>query len=71
MGIVEYSKCENVGSSLLCSAVVSYDVTRFRVRAAIGIRSTNQVAVTRRLYSHLTVTWLAKFSQSKFSIAVH
>jgi len=25
-----------LGSSLLCSAVVSYDITRFRVRAAIG-----------------------------------
>jgi len=25
------------GSSLLCSAVVSYDVTCFRLRAAIGI----------------------------------
>jgi len=29
---------EQNGSRLLCSAVVSYDVTRFRVRAAIGIR---------------------------------
>jgi len=26
------------GSSLLCSAVVIYDITHFRVRAAIGIR---------------------------------
>jgi len=27
-----------IGSSLLCSAVVSYDVTHFRVKAAIGTK---------------------------------
>jgi len=31
------------GSSLVCSAVVSYDITHFRVRAAIGIRLNSAV----------------------------
>jgi len=35
------------GSSLVCSAVVSYDITHFRVRAAIGIRLDSTVLSSR------------------------
>jgi len=39
------------GSSLLCSAVVSHDVTRFRVRAAISIRLDSAVFGSRAKYT--------------------
>jgi len=59
-------------SSLLCSDVINYDITRFRVRAAIGIRLDSAVldsgakwALPQHSYLSLALLSVISFSKRK------